>query len=178
MHYRPYTPEDFNALYALEERCFQPPFRFERRYMRQLVARPRAAVWIAEEGEQMAGFAIVDWRKNKNSIIAYIQTIEVAPESRGRGIGRELLTRIESSASQAGASVIWLHVEAENPSAIRLYEAQGYTCEGRQENYYPLGRAALIYRKRLDSAPHLPIRRKMRDRCPSAIRIFPSRFWR
>jgi ribosomal protein S18 acetylase RimI-like enzyme len=174
VHYRPYTPEDFNALYALEERCFQPPFRFERRYMRQLVARPRAAVWIVEEDERISGFAIVDWRKNRigvpsdrssslgcsSGIVAYIQTIEVAPESRSLGVGRELLSRIEASARQAGASVIWLHVEAENPSAIRLYEAQGYNCEGRQENYYPQGRAALIYRKRLDSAPHPPIRVK------------------
>ena len=28
MKYRPYKPEDFEALYALEEACFQPPFRF------------------------------------------------------------------------------------------------------------------------------------------------------
>jgi ribosomal protein S18 acetylase RimI-like enzyme len=42
-------------------------------------------------------------------------------------------------------------VEAANVGAIRLYETQGYSCLGRQENYYPLGRAALIYKKRLDA---------------------------
>jgi hypothetical protein len=36
MLYRRYLPEDFNALYAIEEACFQQPFRFGRRYMRQL----------------------------------------------------------------------------------------------------------------------------------------------
>ncbi len=41
--------------------------------------------------------------------------------------------------------MIWLHVEAANASAIRLYEAHDYRCEGRKENYYPLGQAALIY---------------------------------
>jgi ribosomal protein S18 acetylase RimI-like enzyme len=70
---------------------------------------------------------------------------------RGRGVGRELLGRIESSARRAGAGLIWLHVEETNAAALRLYEAQGYRCEGRQENYYPQGRAALIYLKRLDA---------------------------
>jgi ribosomal protein S18 acetylase RimI-like enzyme len=40
-------------------------------------------------------------------------------------------------------------VDAENASAIRLYERQGYVCEVREENYYPQGRAALIYAKPL-----------------------------
>jgi ribosomal protein S18 acetylase RimI-like enzyme len=147
--YRRYTPEDFIPLYALEERCFQPPSRFDRRYMRSLVNRETVATWIAEENGQIAGFAIVEWSKSK--VTAYIQTIEVAPEMRGRGVGRELLGRIESSARHAGADLIWLHVEEVNAAAIRLYEAQGYRCEGRQEDYYPLGRAALIYGKRLDA---------------------------
>jgi ribosomal-protein-alanine N-acetyltransferase len=154
--YRPYTPQDFDQLYALEELCFEPPSRFSRRYMRQLVSRSNAATWIAEEAGQMAGFAIVELNQEVDEVIAYIQTIEVALQARGRGVGRELLDHIENSARHAGACLFWLHVEAENATAIRLYEAQGYRCEGREENYYPLGRAALIYVKRLDSAPNLP----------------------
>jgi ribosomal protein S18 acetylase RimI-like enzyme len=149
--YRPYTPQDFAPLYALEELCFEPPARFGRRYMRQLVSRANAATWIAEEAGQIAGFAIVEWNQKSNAVIAYIQTIEVAQEHRGCGVGQELLRRIEGSARVAGAALIWLHVEAANTGAMRLYEAHGYHCEGRKENYYPLGRAALIYRKRLES---------------------------
>ena len=151
MLYRPYKPEDFDQLYALEELCFEPPSRFSRHIMRQLISRANAATWIAEEDGQMAGFAIVEWASQRSGITAYIQTLEVAPEARGRGVGRELLSRIEGSARDAGAGKIWLHVEAANAGAIRLYEAHGYRCEGRQENYYPLGRAALIYVKRLES---------------------------
>ena len=149
MVYRPYIPEDFAQLYALEEACFAPPERFGRRYMRQLVQRLRAATWIAEEGERMTGFAIGVWAERKSEVTAYIQTIEVVHDARGRGIGTELLGRVEESARMAGAALIWLHVEAGNAGAIRLYEAQGYCCEGRQENYYPPDRAALIYVKRL-----------------------------
>jgi ribosomal-protein-alanine N-acetyltransferase len=147
--YRLYKPEDFDPLYALEERCFEPPSRFGRRYMRLLVSRANAAAWIAEEDGRLWGFAIVEWTEERRGVTAYIQTIEVAPEARGRGVGGALLGRIEGSARAAGARLIWLHVESTNAAAIRLYEAQGYACEGRQENYYPHGRAALIYVKRL-----------------------------
>jgi ribosomal-protein-alanine N-acetyltransferase len=155
--YRSYTPQDFDPLYAIEELCFEPHSRFGRSYMRQLVSRSNAATWIAEEDGRLTGFAILEWAEGKSGIKAYIQTIEVAPEARGRGVGRKLLGCIESSAYNAGAALIWLHVEAANAAAIRLYETHGYRCEGRKENYYPLGRAALIYMKRLNSAPNSPI---------------------
>ncbi len=151
MDFRPYACEDFEALYAVEELCFEPLFRFGRGYMRRLVSRSDVAAWIAEEDGRMAGFAVVEWAQRKSGVTAYIQTIEVAPEARGRGVGRQLLERIEDSARAAGAGLIWLHVEAANEGAIRLYERQGYDCAGRQENYYPLGRAALIYSKRLET---------------------------
>jgi ribosomal protein S18 acetylase RimI-like enzyme len=154
--YRLYTPPDFSALYALEELCFQPPFRFSRRYMRQLVSRANVAAWIAEEDGRLTAFAIVQWCEHKDKATAYLQTIEVAQEARGRGVGRALLARMEDSARVAGARVIWLHVEAANAGAIRLYEGQGYACQGRQENYYPLGRAALLYEKPLDAARIYP----------------------
>jgi ribosomal protein S18 acetylase RimI-like enzyme len=116
-----------------------------------LVNRANAATWIAEEDERMAGFAIVVWAKRTRGITAYIQTIEVAPEARGRGIGRELLGRIEELRARGGSSPDRAARRGRKHRAIRLYEAQGYRCEGRQENYYPHGRAALIYGKRLDS---------------------------
>ncbi|MFY9852457.1 MAG: N-acetyltransferase [Terracidiphilus sp.] len=152
MIYRLCTPADFEQLYALEEACFEPPSRFSRRYMRLLVQSDSAATWIAEDAGQMVGFAIVEWTEKSNETIAYIQTVEVSLEGRSRGIGRELLIRIEGSARLAGALLIWLHVEEGNTAAVRLYEAQGYRREGREDDYYPLGRAALIYVKRLDVA--------------------------
>lgn len=159
MLYRPYAPQDFDVLYALEEVCFEPPFRFSRRTMRLLIQYPNTATWIAEEDGQMAGFTIVRWTHGNRSsslgsergVAAYIQTIEVAPEARCRDVGGSLLGRIEESARAAGARLIWLHVEAENLRATRLYEAQGYICKGKQENYYPQGREALVYMKLLDS---------------------------
>lgn len=147
MIYRLYLPDDFDALYAIEEQCFEPLFRFPRRYMRQLVGRRDAVTWIAEENGRMAGFAVVEWQNRTGRKLAYIVTIEVLSAYRGQGIGRELLRRVESSARVAGAAAVSLHVDTENAGAIRLYEANGYRPAGREENFYPEGRAALIYEK-------------------------------
>jgi ribosomal protein S18 acetylase RimI-like enzyme len=151
--YRQYTPEDFAALYGIEEVCFQPPFRFGRKYMRQLVNSSTAATWVAEVEGRMAGFAIVEWTPATGQKMAHLQTIEVAPEYRGQGIASELLRRTEGSARAVGAEEIQLHVDAENAGAIRIYQVHGYLYQGREENYYALGRAALIFGKSLETAP-------------------------
>lgn len=149
MIYRPYSPSDFDALFAVEEICFEPPHRFARSYMRKLVNNASAAAWIAEQEGQIAGFAIVEWAREKGRIIAYLETIEVAPEWRGQGVGAELLRLAEGSASTAGAEILWLHVDAGNRPAIRLYLTHGYLLKGREDGYYGRGRAALIYAKSL-----------------------------
>jgi ribosomal protein S18 acetylase RimI-like enzyme len=101
----------------------------------------------------MGGFAIVECARGASGAIGYIQTIEVAPDRRKQGIGRQLLCRIEDSARTASAEAIWLHVHAENASAIHLYESSGYRLEGREEDYYAPGHAALVYGKPLESEP-------------------------
>ena len=150
MQYHLYVPTDFPALYAVEELCFEPPVRFSRAYMRQLIESPNSATWIAEEDAELIGFSIVEWSAGQSESIAYIQTLEVHPAFRNRGIGAELLGRAESSARAAGAHIIALHVDVENAAAIRLYESRGYARQGREEHYYARQRAALVYAKLLE----------------------------
>ncbi len=147
MRYRHYMPEYFAALYAIEEVCFEPPFRFGRRYMKKLVDAPDSATWIAEGDDGMAGFAIVEWSHELHGVSAYIETIEVAPAFRRRGVAGNLMQRVEASARTAGATVLWLHVAAENAAAIRLYESHGFVYEGSEEHFYALDRGAHVYRK-------------------------------
>lgn len=150
--YRLYQAGDFPALYSIEEASFEPPFRFSRGYLRQLLASEQAATWVAAEEDRAAGFATVRLRVDGTPTAAYIETIEVAPAWRGRGVGGALLRCVEGSAHSAGAAVLWLHVDAENASAIRLYAVHGYVLQGREENFYPRGRTALIYAKRIVTA--------------------------
>lgn len=147
MRYRLYMPEDFAALYAIEEACFEPPFRFGRRYMKRLVDAPDSVTWIAEDDGGMAGFAIVEWSRELHGINAYIETIEVAPAFRRCGVAGELMQWVEASARTAGATALWLHVAAENAAAIHLYEAHGFIHQGTEEHFYAPDRGAHIYRK-------------------------------
>ena len=149
MTYRLFERNDFDDIYAIEEVCFQPPQRFSRRYMRQLIASPDAATWVAEQDARMAGFAIVEWSQQVTGVLAYIATIEVLPQYRGRRIGAELLRRIEGSANAERAIQVWLHVDIENTAAIQLYERAGYCNNGRADHYYARNRPAVIYVKPL-----------------------------
>lgn len=150
MLYRLYAPADFIQLYAIEEVCFQPPLRFPRRYMRQLLASGNTAAWVAEDSGELAGFGIVEWSAAPDDREAYIQTIEVAPAFRRRGIALELLRKLESSALTSGAVLIWLHVDAENTPAQHLYREAGFEEKGTEPHYYGSKRTALIFAKILD----------------------------
>lgn len=151
MLYRHYESRDFPPLYAIEEACFEPSERFSRSYMRQLVNGEATVTWMAEDAGKLAGFAIVEWSGEPGEIVGYIQTIEISPQYRRRGIGLELLRRIEASARGAGALQIWLHVEKQNDAAIRLYQAEGYKEQGTHPHYYGGKRDALIYCKHLSA---------------------------
>jgi len=153
VRYRLYQPGDFAALYAVEELCFEPPFRFSRGYMRQLVRSGNSATWIAEENSELIGFAVVEWTSSEEKTSAYIETIEVTQSRRGQGIGTELLRQVEGSAEAAGAGAIWLHVDAENTAAICLYESRGYLRQSREEHFYARHRAAFVYGKKLAARP-------------------------
>ena len=117
--------------------------------MQRLIKTASAATWIAEENGMIVGFAIVEWSVEPGNAVAYIQTVEVADAYRRRGVGLDLLKHIEDSARDAGATEIWLHVDARNDAAVGLYRMRGYVNEGRQEHYYGKGRDGEIYCKPL-----------------------------
>lgn len=149
MLFRLYQPTDFPQLYAIEEACFEAPLRFSRAYMRALVRSSEAVSWVAEEDAQLAGFAIIEWSGAPDQVVGYIQTLEVSPQYRRRGVGLALLRKLEVSARGTGAKQIWLHVDTQNDLAIRLYRSEGYVPKGRHAGYYGRSRDAEIYCKDL-----------------------------
>jgi len=80
---------------------------------------------------------------------AYLWTIEVLPVFRRMGAARALLQRVEESARQAECSAIELHVAAQNPDAMSLYEGFGFERCGIDREFYGRGMDAFRYRKRL-----------------------------
>lgn len=81
---------------------------------------------------------------------ADVQTIAVAKEHRGRGLGRLLLRKLCERAVLAGAQTAFLEVRADNPAALKLYEKQGFRQIAVRPKYYqPDGVDAIIMRAAL-----------------------------
>ena len=76
-----------------------------------------------------------------------IQTIGIASEQRGKGLGRELMQRLIAKARELGSEQIMLEVRADNAVAIALYKDIGFEqIDVRKRYYQPAGVDALIMR--------------------------------
>ncbi|HMQ07614.1 MAG TPA: GNAT family N-acetyltransferase [Saprospiraceae bacterium] len=64
------------------------------------------------------------WNDTLNGF--HLERIYVLKEFQGNGIGKSVLTLIESLAKKASATFIWLSVWDQNPAAIRFYEKSGF----------------------------------------------------
>lgn len=92
----------------------------------------------------MVGFIAGDIRPSQH--LAWIATIGVLPEYRGRGIARMLLGACEV---QIHEPRVRLCVRASNETAIRLYLNSAYQRAGLWSNYYQDGEDALVMEKTL-----------------------------
>jgi GNAT superfamily N-acetyltransferase len=84
---------------------------------------------IARKGEKIVGFADAEIRRRPAIFdveTAYINDMYVIASDRGRGIGRELLARIEAWSASRGVTEIQLTVMATNRDSIAVYEHWGF----------------------------------------------------
>jgi [ribosomal protein S18]-alanine N-acetyltransferase len=143
-------------MYAVEKLCFAPPLTFSCEQLRELTRGASSFTSIAEDGGKLAGFAIAALMKERPRRYGYLQTIDVAPEHRGRGIASKLLRHVEENIAAAGGRVMLLHVAVQNREAIGLYEKHGYTRVGVEDGFYRRDNGdAFIYEKHLRSTPWL-----------------------
>ncbi|GAA1809515.1 ribosomal protein S18-alanine N-acetyltransferase [Nesterenkonia flava] len=107
--------------------------------------------WVAETAEQAGGTAGIIGYAGMMCVLplADVQTIAVAPEAQGQGLGSALLEEIETEARRRGAEDLLLEVREDNPGAQRLYLRVGFEQIHRRPHYYPDGGDALIMRKHL-----------------------------
>jgi ribosomal protein S18 acetylase RimI-like enzyme len=87
---------------------------------------PSQKVIIAQVGDDIAGFIVLEEYEEPDGRLGYISNIHVAKGYRGRGIGKHLLTIAEEHFKKKNIMRLQLEVVETNRSALGLYTKRGY----------------------------------------------------
>jgi GNAT superfamily N-acetyltransferase len=145
-HLRPLNIlRDLPGVADLVEKCFADTIDSEgRRYLQQMrragqdntfmrwasnavesVSMPLSGYIWEENGEIIGNVSLIPYRQKKKKIYL-IANVAVRPDYRRKGIGRALTARAMQHARERRAIATWLHVRADNPGAIALYDSLGF----------------------------------------------------
>ncbi|MBY0430426.1 MAG: GNAT family N-acetyltransferase [Rhodospirillales bacterium] len=141
---RPSRSEDLDVLqaiyahYVLNSRNtmeFQPPDLAEMAQRRAAVLERGLPHLVAEEDGRLLGFAYAGpYRARPGYAHTVEDSIYLAPEAIGCGIGRALLGRVIESCTEAGfRQMVAVIGDGGNTASIRLHEALGFHIAGRLE---------------------------------------------
>jgi ribosomal protein S18 acetylase RimI-like enzyme len=100
-------------------------------------------VYAAVDESGLAGFLILCM---VGALIGYIQTVVVAPDRQGKGIGSQLVAFAEDRIFRQSPNA-FLCVSSFNSGARRLYERLGYQYVGELSDYIVRGHSELLFRK-------------------------------
>ncbi len=135
------TWRDLNQLRNIEKICF-PQDAWPLWDLIGVLTLPNVVRLKAVVDDRMVGFIAGDIRHSEN--MAWVATVGVLPEYRGRGIGTALMKACEE---QLGIPTIRLSVRLSNEGAVRLYQRLGYQRVGIWPNYYLDGEDAVVMEK-------------------------------
>ena len=100
-------------------------------------------VYVAENESGIAGFIVLCM---VGAFVGYIQTVLVAPNQQGQGIGSKLVAYAEDRIFSESPNA-FLCVSSFNSAARRLYERLGYRYVGELNDYLARGHSELLFRK-------------------------------
>ena len=135
---------DLNAVRELENVSF-PLDAWPLIEMIGVLSLPSIERWKAELDGKLVGFVAADIRRRQK--VAWIATIAVHPDYRGRGIGGKLMQIAEQ---RSGMPRIRLSVRASNKSAQKLYQGRGYEQIDVWPQYYQGDEDAIVMEKKLE----------------------------
>ena len=109
-----------------------------------MLGRPDSHALVLIDDSRVVGFGIAAITRSRGKAVeGHIITLDLLPQARGHGYGRELLRRLEENLADDGAAAVFLEVDARNSQAIGFYLKMGYRERRRLRNYYGRGRDAI-----------------------------------
>lgn len=166
---RPFERADFDALWQIDQACFDPQLAYSRQEMVFYMRRPGSFTLVADSTETpgaptpdcgvarngnasassqsigILGFIMAEARRR----VGHIITIDVIVEARRAGVGTALLRAAEEQLVRGGAEVVALETPVNNAAAIRFYKQKGYFVEKTVADYYSNQMDALVMAKEL-----------------------------
>jgi ribosomal-protein-alanine N-acetyltransferase len=146
---REYKPEDFEALWRIDQACFVPEISYSRQELRYYQRRPGAFTLVAVDGDDrgIAGFVLACSGRT-----GHIITIDVILAARRAGVGSLLLKAAEDRLRQCGSRAVGLEAAVDNAAALLFYKRHGYNVVSTWPRYYSNGVDALVLKKELARA--------------------------
>ncbi len=148
------SPEELNAVLAVEEASFSNPWSREM-YLAELENKGISFCFVAkDENGRVTGFCSF-WLVLDE---LHINNLAVLPEFRRAGIAASLLGRVIKEGAALGAQRATLEVRRSNDPARLLYERFGFSIAGVRRAYYtkPVEDALILCRENLGNADQQP----------------------
>jgi ribosomal protein S18 acetylase RimI-like enzyme len=170
---RNYRPDDFEALYHIDQSCYSSDVAYSRTELRTYLAFPGSDIVVAEiqkhresahghsagpggandsgaeavcdPAATIIGFCVSIHRGDA----AHIITMDVLKDWRRRGIGTALLAEIEKRLARKGVHHVELETATDNAAGIAFWRRHGYQSRGVKRGYYPRGVDAYAMAKSL-----------------------------
>jgi [ribosomal protein S18]-alanine N-acetyltransferase len=156
---RPFLPEDFDALWRIDQKCFDPGIAYSRRELSAYIGRRGAFTIVAQAGSTSAedpkefkgvvGFIVAECSRRG---VGHIISIDVLPKYRRSGLGTRLLSGAEQRLAENFCQTVRLETAVDNTSAIAFYKRHNYNITGTIPRYYPGGLNAFVFQKDLPPA--------------------------
>lgn len=121
-----YAAENVRAGYWDESEALEKSRKSIEGYLPQGVNTPNHHLFIVEDEGQRVGLIWMRAQLDTPIKQGFIFDINIDPEQRGKGYGKQAMLLIEEKARQLGLQQIGLHVFADNQIARGLYEKVGY----------------------------------------------------
>jgi ribosomal protein S18 acetylase RimI-like enzyme len=128
MKFREMQPQDIAGVFAVRTRTRENRLTMEELKNRGItpesilqIINESAKGWVCEDGNEIVGFTMGDGRSGEVLVLA------VLPEAEGKGIGRQLMQRVQDWLFSQGHRELWL-MENPDPSirAYRFYRRLGW----------------------------------------------------